>query len=86
MAEEYCWAMTQAERRPCCSRSGSTVLKFGFSPGPNYVFDCMYTEVRLAPDLPERNYWLSQGLSALVREAGSVRPIERERQLVHCLY
>ena len=30
VAEEYCWAMTQAARRSYCSPSGSSVLKFGF--------------------------------------------------------
>jgi len=30
VAEEYCWAMKQAARRPCYSPSGSSVVKFGF--------------------------------------------------------
>jgi len=29
VAEEYCWALTQAAGRSCCSRSGVRVLGFG---------------------------------------------------------
>jgi len=29
MTEEYCWAITRAERRSCCCRSDSGVLEFG---------------------------------------------------------
>jgi hypothetical protein len=30
VAEEYCWAITQAAGRSCCGRSGSSMLEFGF--------------------------------------------------------
>ena len=35
VAEEYCWAITQAAGRSCCGRSGSSVLEFG------YQLDCL---------------------------------------------
>ena len=30
VAEEYCWAITQAAELSCCGRSGYSVLEFGF--------------------------------------------------------
>ena len=30
LAQEYCWAITQAARRSCCAWAGSNVLKSGF--------------------------------------------------------
>jgi len=38
----------------------------------------MYTEVRLAPGLPERNYWVSTEVSVLVTEASFGRHMEKE--------
>jgi len=32
LAEEHCWAMTEAAGRSCYGRSGSSVLEFGFQP------------------------------------------------------
>jgi hypothetical protein len=31
VAEEYCWAITQAAGRSCCGRSDSRVLELGFT-------------------------------------------------------
>jgi hypothetical protein len=50
VAEEYCWAITQAEGRSCYGRSGFSVLEFGFQMDSlvyAYVADHMYTQYRL---------------------------------------
>ena len=60
VAEEYCWAITQAAGRSCCGRSGSSVLGCGFNLTicvPSWDF----RTIRLVPDLPERNYCVSGG-------------------------
>ena len=67
--EEYCWVITQAVVRPCCCRSGSSVLESGFTGLPyTYVLtlDRMYTEFQIASDLSERDYCVSRGV--LVQE------------------
>ena len=64
VAEEFCWAITQAAGRSCCSRSGSCVLEFGFQLDSlvcTYIFDHTYAQLRLAPNRPERNYCVSLG-------------------------
>lgn len=88
--EKYCWAITQVEKRSYCGRSDSSVLKFGFQLY-SLIFDYIYIlksdlrKIRLAPDLPERNYWVSPGVSVLVTEASFGLHMEKG-QLVHCLY
>ena len=50
VAEEYCWAITQAMGRSCCGRSGSSVLDFTFQLGSllcTQTVDHMYTQIRL---------------------------------------
>jgi len=41
MAEEYCWATTQAAGRSCYGRSGSVIFEFGFHL--DSVVVCVYT-------------------------------------------
>jgi hypothetical protein len=68
LVEEYCWAIIQAAGRSYCGRSGSRVLEFGFkldSLVHTHIVDHMYTQFRLAPDHPERNYWASREVSCL---------------------
>jgi len=100
VAEEYCWAITHAEKRSYCGRSGSSVLKSGLQLDSlmylticilksGLQLDClMYLticilksdlrKIRLAPDLPEPNYWVSPGVSVLVTEASFGRHMEKE--------
>lgn len=50
LAEECCWAITQAAERSYCGRSGSIVLGFGSQVHPvvyRYIFDHVHTEFRL---------------------------------------
>ena len=44
VAEEYCWAITQAAGRPYCGQSDSAVLEFGFQLVP--ILD-KYTSVNM---------------------------------------
>ena len=53
VAEEYCWAITQAAGWLYGGRSGTSVLVFGFQLGS--FLDHMCIKTRLAPDVPERN-------------------------------
>jgi hypothetical protein len=51
MAEEYCWAITQAAGRSSCGPSSSSVLKFGFQLDSlvyTYTAEHMHTEFWLA--------------------------------------
>jgi len=48
------------------------------SAGLPCVFYSMYTEVRLVPGLPERNYWVSTGVSVLVTEPSFGHHMEKE--------
>jgi hypothetical protein len=51
VAEEYCWAITQAAVKSCCSRLVASVLEFGFELDSlvyAYIVDDVYTEFRLA--------------------------------------
>jgi len=51
VAEEYCWAITQAAGRSCGGRSDSSVLGFGFQLDSlvySYVVEHVYPELRLA--------------------------------------
>ena len=66
LAEEYCWAITQAAGRSCCGRSGSSALESVFrldSLVRKYTGDHTYTEFRDAPSLPELNYSLGREVS-----------------------
>jgi hypothetical protein len=83
MAEEYCWAITQAERWSCCGRPVSSVLKFGCKlDSLLYLTLCILKsdlrKIRLSPYLPERNYWVSLGVSVLVTEASFGHHMEKE--------
>ena len=83
MAEEYCWAIIQAEKRSCCSRSGSSVLKFGFQlDSLVYLTVCILKsdlrKIRLTLDLPERNYLVSPKVSVLIKEANFGCHMEKE--------
>jgi hypothetical protein len=53
VTEEYCWAITLAEGRSCCGRTGFSVLEFGRqleSIVCTHRLDNMSTEYGLAPD------------------------------------
>ena len=66
MAEERCWAITQAVGRSCCGQSSPSVLDFGFKPdsiGKAYILDNICAQFRFAPDLRERSYCLRLGMS-----------------------
>jgi hypothetical protein len=83
VAEEYCWAITQSERRSWCRRSVCSVLKFGFKLDfLLYLTLCILKsdlrKIRLSPYLPERNYWVSPEVSVLVTEASFVHHMEKE--------
>ena len=68
MAEEYCWAITQAAGRSCGGRSDSSVLGVGFQLDSlvySYMFEHMYPELRLALKFNLR-------LALLLRKPGSV--------------
>ena len=41
MAEEYSWAITQAEGWSCCGRSGDSVLESGFQLDSKSVCVCI---------------------------------------------
>jgi len=48
LAEEYCWAITQAAGRSCCGRSGSSVLEFGYQLDSlvcTYIYSWPYSYV-----------------------------------------
>jgi len=65
VAGEYCWAITQATGRSCCSRSGSSV-ECGFQGNPllysfPYVLlTCDLLKIRLAPDPPDGNLTIAE--------------------------
>jgi hypothetical protein len=51
--EEYCWAITLAEGRSCCGRSGSSVLEFELqleSILHTHRLDTASTEYGIAPN------------------------------------
>ena len=73
MAEEYCWAIAQTVRLSCCGRSGSCVLGFSFQlrvPLRARTIFNVYTQLRIAPKLPERNY--CEGEECLLTVCGGV--------------
>jgi len=76
VAEEYCWAITQAAGRSCCGRSGSNALESLFrldSLVRKYTGDHMHIQLRDALSLPELNYSLSREVSVqLLRSIGNV--------------
>jgi hypothetical protein len=76
VAEEYCWATTQAAGRWCCGLSDSSALESIFRLEPlerTYTVGHMYTQFRVALSLPARNYSLSREVSVqLLRSIGSV--------------
>jgi hypothetical protein len=50
VAEEYCWAITQAAGLSCCGRSGSRVLAIGFQLACHvytYMVERMYCDFRV---------------------------------------
>ena len=55
VAEEYCWAITQAARPSCCGRSGSSVLNSGFQVN-SLVCVCVERERERERDR-ERESW-----------------------------
>jgi len=66
MAEEYCWAITQAVGWYCWCLSGSVVLEFGFQLDPlvrNNTVDPMYARLRLTLDRLESTYFICYGVS-----------------------
>ena len=65
MAEESCWAITQAAGWSCCQRSGSSLLDLDFKWTPLYthVFGHMHIQLRPVPDLPEVKIPVSWGVS-----------------------
>ena len=68
MVDEYCWAITQA-----AGRRGSGWLEFGYQLGSSvytYIVSHMYASLRLAPDLPERLYYIIRGVSVETKESG----------------
>ena len=70
MAKEYCWAITQALRRSCCGRSGSSVLQLGFQPNfplQTLTADHMHTQLRLALVLPGNNHYESHEMSTYIK-------------------
>ena len=53
VAEEYCWAMTQALGRLYCGRSGSSVMEFEFQLdclAYTHIVDQVCSQFQLAPD------------------------------------
>lgn len=77
VAEECCWAITQAVGRPCCGRAGSSMVEFGFQVDPflyTYIVDDILSifrfklrKIRLALDNPERNSGLSRRVESINR-------------------
>ena len=64
MEEEYYWAITQAEGRSRCGRSGPSVMKCGFELNllvytyvTKRVVNSDSFKVRILSDLPQRNYY-----------------------------
>lgn len=54
VAEEYCWAMTQATGQSCCGKLSFSMVDSGFkldSLTHAYISEYMNTEFRLAPEL-----------------------------------
>jgi hypothetical protein len=68
VAKEYCWAITEVVGLSRCGRSVSRVLEFGFHLDSHVytnIVDHMHTQFRLEPNVPERNYCVSRGVSIL---------------------
>ena len=66
MAEEYCWATTQAAQCLRCGRSGSGTFKslyFIWTAFNIHTVDSMYIQLWLKARLPEPNYRPSRGVS-----------------------
>ena len=81
VAEEYCWAITQAAGRSCCCRTGSGVLGLGFRlvlflSTSAYIYIYMphsgLRKIRRAPNYQERNYCVIRGVSVDREERGTV--------------
>ena len=69
MAEEYCWAITEAEGRSRYGRSGSIVLEFGFQLYIflyTYAVNHLYTQFQLSPDLLGRKYCVNRAVCVLL--------------------
>jgi hypothetical protein len=70
VAEYYCWATKEAAGRSYWGRSGSSVLKFVFQVDSLLyirIVNDTYTQFQLAPDLPERDNFLSRRVSVFTR-------------------
>jgi len=75
VAEEYCWAITQAGGQPFCGRSDTSALESVFrldSLVRKYTGDHMHTQFRDALRLPELNYSLSRAVSVKLLSVGNV--------------
>ena len=77
VAEEYCWAITQAAKgMSCCGPSRYSALEPVFrldSPVHTNTVDQMDTQFRLALSLPECNYSLSRAVTVqLLTSIGSM--------------
>jgi hypothetical protein len=71
LAEDYCRAITQAAERSYGGRSGYSVLDFGLHMGSllyTYVIVHVYTQFRLALDLPGHYYCVSRGVSRVLND------------------
>jgi hypothetical protein len=92
VAEEYFWAITQAEQRECCGQSHFIVLE---SPLNIHIANRLCTPIktweifRLSLDLPERNYCVSLGVTMNVRcNDSALFPSPFLSRIVHafCIY
>jgi hypothetical protein len=61
LAEQYCWAMTQAAGRSFCFRSGSQGV--GSSDYVRSIIHWLHPHLRLESDVSERNHCVSRGVS-----------------------
>jgi hypothetical protein len=82
VAEEYCWAITEAGGgRPCCGRSASTALESGFQRNPpvyTYIVARTYIQFRLAQNSTCAAPCISQG-SVCNKEPRPSEPLIRSR-------
>jgi hypothetical protein len=83
VAEEYCWAITQAAGRSCCGRSGYRVLEFGFQLDSRICSSLNpdMRKIRLAPDLPVSTNCASRGVGRAMAQAVSRRPPTAEARV-----
>ena len=70
VAEYYCWPKKEMAGRSYWGRSGSSALKFVCqvdSLAHVRIVNHTYTQFQLAPDLPERDYFVSRRVSVFTR-------------------